>query len=777
MDYILKNNNTLYHEKERKIKSILKDEANNKCIDCNINNVEYISLNNACFICKDCFKRHQKFPMNVSNTKINNLRELSLKQLQYLYFGGNKKILEFMKYEYPKLISLSPSLAYKTIAMEYYRNWLRYLIEGGRKPQKPDIEVAYKSIDDEEFINNNYLKTNDNNVITIDFFNDCYNYNDKYNHSITNFINKKNGINPIINKDYYNTISKNNNNNYYRNRIKYDNEVINEKFNTNKTPNFISYYRNINKDYYNNKHFNTQNMINYSNTQNNFGFKKNIIKNNNINNNSMNTNKYLDKNKKDIIPVNNRIIDNQNIYNNNVLKAFKNNKKIYIKPKYNLLKSFEKNQISDQKQKDYIENNNKIKEIEISEVFEDIEDNDDKMIIRVNKGNIYEKFDTNKDNINKLYRDKIKINNDDINGGNNNIKEIERNYKISKVNSKSKLEKKKFSYFNLNRPINMETSEIKENKENKNEMEEKSNKDNIILPNNNLASSLNENIFNKNNIIFKKKNLKNSFCVNLDKKNAKNYTTENSQFEILSKNLNNITHDEIRSYEESNDDSLSINTIKTFNVNKSMRHFYNRYPRKMNKTKTKRSKLNDTKKKKEKREKEKIKQIRKEKSEIIQSLKILLKKKTELNTEKEEKNKLEENVDENKSEGNRFNTSIKRYDKKYKNFDNEFDEKKNNNLKKNIDNDDGLEEKKIIYKDNNTNNKNDFIDKGIIKEFEKEKEEKEYKMNKINDDKEGKKIHLNQSQELFGKIKDFSLEKDSIRNKYKKKQYRYSEMK
>ena len=46
--------------------------------------------------------------------------------------------------------------------------------------------------------------------------------------------------------------------------------MINEKFNTNKTPNFMGYYRNINKDYYNNKHFNTQNMVNYSNTQNNF---------------------------------------------------------------------------------------------------------------------------------------------------------------------------------------------------------------------------------------------------------------------------------------------------------------------------------------------------------------------------------------------------------------------------------------------------------------------------------------------------------------------------
>ena len=183
----------MFHEKERKIKAIIKDESNNKCVDCNNGKPEYISINNACFICKTCFKIHQKFPLNVSKTIKNNLRMLNLKELQYLYFGGNKKLLEFMKYEYPKLIKFNTSIAYKTIAMDYYRNWLKFLIEGGNRPVKPDMEIAYKSIDDKEFMNKNYLQNNntDGNVINIDFFNDCYNYNDKYNHTITNFINKK----------------------------------------------------------------------------------------------------------------------------------------------------------------------------------------------------------------------------------------------------------------------------------------------------------------------------------------------------------------------------------------------------------------------------------------------------------------------------------------------------------------------------------------------------------------------------------------------------------
>ena len=98
-------------------------------------------------------------------------------------------MLEFMKYEYPKLIKLSPSFVYKTIAMEYYRNWLKYIIEGGIKPTKPKEEIAYKSVDDKDIIDNNNLEKNkDDNVITIDFYNDCYKYNDKYNRTITGLL-------------------------------------------------------------------------------------------------------------------------------------------------------------------------------------------------------------------------------------------------------------------------------------------------------------------------------------------------------------------------------------------------------------------------------------------------------------------------------------------------------------------------------------------------------------------------------------------------------------
>ena len=115
MENLLRKNNIMFHEKERKIKAIMKEESNNKCIDCNNEKPEYISLNNACFICKNCFKIHQELPLNISKTVKNNLKSLTLKELQYLFFGGNKKILEFMKYEYPKLIKLVIELLYLSL--------------------------------------------------------------------------------------------------------------------------------------------------------------------------------------------------------------------------------------------------------------------------------------------------------------------------------------------------------------------------------------------------------------------------------------------------------------------------------------------------------------------------------------------------------------------------------------------------------------------------------------------------------------------------------------
>ena len=808
MDYLLRKNNTMFHEKERKIKAILRDESNNKCVDCNIDKPEYISLNNACFICKNCFKRHQKFPMNVSKTIKNNLRSLTLKELQYLYFGGNKKLLEFMKYEYPKLIKLSPSFAYKTIAMDYYRNWLKYLIEGGNKPQKPDIEIAYKSIEDKEFINNNYLNNNENNVIEIDFFNDCYNYNNKYNHPITNYINKKERATapPIAdNKDNYNTnyFRNTNNSNYNKNRVRYNTDkAFNDKLNpSGNIKDFLTHYKNVNKDTYN-KYINPQSIDFFSHTQNNF-FRKanNLAENYNINNENIRK-KYREKSSEDIIVENNKaygtqdtLTKNENRNNNlneNILRAFKTNRQIYIKPKHNIVKSFEKSPILEQRQTKYRFNDKKYNNIEENK---DKNDNNE-MLIKVKRdpnitrrfelskkeGKYESRYDSKKNdkekekekdkNNNKTYQyqenNKI-FNSENKNNNNNeydeNNRDIDGSNKIQKVNSRIRLTKKKYSYNLNNLNYNLDNNENINDKE-RNEKETKeikayknSKENNTINVNinshlrknmsiNDNNNSTNNNNNNNNNIVFKKKNLKNSFFLNYDKKAKRNNSTIQSQFELISKNINNTTtNDDTHICEESNDDSISVNTARTLTLNKSMKHFYTRYPRKMNKTKTKRRKLNEGKKKEEKKEKEKLKKLRKEKSEIIKSLKILLKKKDELNKEKKEESERDEEEEEEENDDNEYED---KHNKKYNNFDNEGNGKKRKYFSASKEEDDDYKEKKV--KDRDDRKYKSTKKKDNIESDDDENEyEKGYKNNILSDDKKKKKIYVNQSQELIQK--------------------------
>ena len=395
----MRKNNAMNYEKERKMNAIQKEELNNKCIDCKNENPEYISLNNAIFICKNCLKTHQKYSSNISRIIKNDLKLLTLKEVQYLYFGGNKKMLEFMKYEYPKLIKLDSSFVYKTIAMEYYRNWLSYLVEGGKKPIKPDIEVAYNSIEDRKYKNKNYSTNNNSDVITIDFINDCYNYNDKYNNTITNFINKKM---PESKRED----CENNNNNLDSNiksRYQTDKGFYHKPPSTN-LKDFLNYYKTINKNNYE-KYINNQSNDFFSKTQTNFGNNKNRENNNIDNNNSNGRRKRNEIENNNINQVDNIIEDdNRNNYNSRILKAFKTNNRIYMKPKHTFMKSFEK-----EKEKEYNEN----KEME--------EDKDIKFIM-VKKDN---KNDDNLKNVNdnnKCYY----INNN----GDCEIKDISNNYKL-----------------------------------------------------------------------------------------------------------------------------------------------------------------------------------------------------------------------------------------------------------------------------------------------------------------------------------------------------------
>ena len=705
----MRKNNVMNNEKERKMKAIQKEELNNKCIDCKSENPEYISLNNAIFICKNCLKNHRRYSSNVSRIIKNDLKLLSLKEVQYIYFGGNKKMLEFMKYEYPKLIKLDPTFVYKTIAMEYYRNWLSYLVEGGKKPIKPDIEVAYNSIEDRKYNNKNYSTNNNSDVITIDFINDCYNYNDKYNHTITNFINKK--VPEAKRED-----AENNNNvdNNMKSRYQTDKAFYHKPASSN-LKDFLNYYKTINKNNYE-KYINNQSNDFFSKTQTNFGINKNRAYNNmDNNNNSRRKRNDIEDNNNNINQVDNIIEDNnRNNYNTRILKAFKTNNRIYMKPKKTFMKSFEK-----EKEKDNNENKEMDEDKDIKFIMAKKDRND-------NPKNIYDNINYNKNQNEYML----------FNNRNRRINGVVRSRYIKKFNN---------SFGNLHRESEDHNIKNKEEKE-----KEKENDRNItqdLYETDNTKSNINENSINNyslNNIIFKKKNLKNNFYSNYDKRHNKNSSTvENSQYEIISKN--DTTREDGKSYEESYDDTQ--NSIQTLPLNKSLRQFYSRHPRKMNRTKTKRRKLNES-KREEKKERSKYEKLKREKSEIIRSLTILLKKKEQIKNDENKKKEIHDNDNNNDHNG-----------------DDDDGNSGDNYKNKTIDNDN---RKKIFV----NKIKNGELNRIILNENRRNRKENLKYSNdgeEYNNNEQRKIIFVKQNEDLIQKG-----ENNSIRSQYKNRRYRIS---
>ena len=200
--------------KNRKIQEIYKDEMNNECFDCGKQNPDFISANNGVFICKQCMAVHYQFTDEVSLIIKNNLFLLNEEQINYIYFGGNRKLLEFINYEFPKLQNYQPEILYKTQAMQYYRDNLYYLVEGGEKPIKPNDNFAYKLVDNginypltekrEKYYEDNNNSNNNNFNENENLLEDEENmyYLDEENNNININMNMNNSSNNLENKDF-----------------------------------------------------------------------------------------------------------------------------------------------------------------------------------------------------------------------------------------------------------------------------------------------------------------------------------------------------------------------------------------------------------------------------------------------------------------------------------------------------------------------------------------------------------------------------------------------
>ena len=157
--YKKKEESNLNNEYIKMIEEIKSEEINNVCFECGSSNPEFISINNGVFLCKECVQNHFNFPKEISTILINDLCSLNSNEVKKLYLGGNKKLIEFINFDYPNLKQFPPNVLYKTRAVDYYRKRLQFYIVGGIKPLKPLFESAYQLIDS----NNNINLTNNLN--------------------------------------------------------------------------------------------------------------------------------------------------------------------------------------------------------------------------------------------------------------------------------------------------------------------------------------------------------------------------------------------------------------------------------------------------------------------------------------------------------------------------------------------------------------------------------------------------------------------------------------
>ena len=185
----------------RMIENKIKDELNNYCVECGEEKPEYISINNGVFLCGECIQNHLKLPQEISTIIKNDLESLTLSEIQYIYCGGNKNLLNFINQEFPKLTEFPPNLLYKTQAMYYYRKRLLYFINGGLEPRKPTPQQGYTIVENLEpselfdqslyttfankKINNFSYIENPEKTQTLKNYNDCYKKNFS-NNSISN---------------------------------------------------------------------------------------------------------------------------------------------------------------------------------------------------------------------------------------------------------------------------------------------------------------------------------------------------------------------------------------------------------------------------------------------------------------------------------------------------------------------------------------------------------------------------------------------------------------
>ncbi|KAF9764117.1 hypothetical protein NGRA_0819 [Nosema granulosis] len=79
-----------------KIKSLVREPGNNKCMDCNVSNPQWATVTFGVFICLDCASVHRSMGVNTSFVKSVTMDSWTQKEYLFMKFGSNSAFKAFI---------------------------------------------------------------------------------------------------------------------------------------------------------------------------------------------------------------------------------------------------------------------------------------------------------------------------------------------------------------------------------------------------------------------------------------------------------------------------------------------------------------------------------------------------------------------------------------------------------------------------------------------------------------------------------------------------------
>ena len=129
------------------IPEILSLPGNSTCCDCGIEKPKWASLNNGAFLCLKCAGIHRSLGVDISTIRSLQIDSWTDKQILYLSQGGNFKLQKIWE-EY----SIDPKdpveKKYKSKAGDYYRKYLKNLVEKISDPDYVQVELIKPSTEE-----------------------------------------------------------------------------------------------------------------------------------------------------------------------------------------------------------------------------------------------------------------------------------------------------------------------------------------------------------------------------------------------------------------------------------------------------------------------------------------------------------------------------------------------------------------------------------------------------------------------------------------------------